>query len=405
MRPETFSLSELRKRWSLSRQFYYGALALGISVLIFIYLVFSKPEADKAEPQGQGRYVEFVEVDPGPEQMTISAKGVVTAHQQVVLQAEVAGKVVFLSEKLVAGGMFAKDEVLFRVDSRDIQSSIVEQQSALASARLNLRVEESNARVAKEEWGLLGTKRLSGTNDKSADRADQADNADRELALRVPQLADAKAKVLAAEARLGKLNRDLERSEVKAPFAGVVVEEDITVGQLVGAQNGKVMFASNDIYDIVASLKLSDLPWIAGRDEFTHYKARFRSLGVDRERWFVAHPLSIVPSLDKSGRMARMILRAIAAENPQIDTVLLNDYVDIEIDGPMLDDVVSLSAALLREGKNVWIFGEDSRLKVKQVEVLLRAGDIVKVRGLDSGDRVITTGLPSAFPGMLLRAK
>lgn len=386
-----------KNRLSISKQLLYSIVALLGAVVIFLYLVFSKPEADKAEPQSQGRYVEYLEVNPGSDRVIISAKGVVSAHRQVVVQAEVSGKVVSLSEKLVAGGAFAEGEILFRVDPRDIQSAIIEQQSALSSARLNLRVEESNARVAKEEWGLLGT---------GAKSVDKADNADRELALRVPQLADAQAKVAAAEARLDRLKRDLERSEVKAPFAGVVTEEDITVGQLVGAQTGRVVLASNDLYDIIASLRLSDLPWLTGRgDDFTKFSARFRSLVMKNGEWLVAHPLSIVPSLDKSGRMARVLLRATAAENPQLHTVLLNDYVDIEIEGPPLDDVVSFSAAVLREGNKVWLLGDDSRLKVKEVDVLVRTGDVVKVRGLQTGDKVITTGLPSAFPGMLLRAE
>ena len=55
-----------------------------------------------------------------------------------------------------------------------------------------------------------------------------------ELVLRLPQFREAKANVASATAQLEQANRNLERTKVRAPFAGRVRVRSVGLGQSVG---------------------------------------------------------------------------------------------------------------------------------------------------------------------------
>ena len=87
--------------------------------------------------------------------------------------------------------------------------------TVVAQARLRLAQEEAEARVAQKEWEELGG------GDASP------------LTLREPQLEEARAAVAAAEANLETAERNLERTEIRAPYAGRIRNESVDLGQFV----------------------------------------------------------------------------------------------------------------------------------------------------------------------------
>ena len=84
-----------------------------------------------------------------------------------------------------------------------------------ASFVFSFAEEEADAAVARREWEQLG------------------EGPGSPLVLREPHIAEAQAAVTAAEAALEKARLDLERTEVRAPFAGRVRHKNIDVGQFV----------------------------------------------------------------------------------------------------------------------------------------------------------------------------
>ncbi len=87
---------------------------------------------------------------------------------------------------------------------------------------MQLALAEEQARVdqAVQDW-----KRLNLDEEPS------------ELVLRGPQLRRAQANVSSAEARLESAKRDLEKTEIKAPYAGRILTKIVDVGQFVSPGN------------------------------------------------------------------------------------------------------------------------------------------------------------------------
>jgi hypothetical protein len=120
-----------------------------------------------------------------------------------------------------------------------------------------------------------------------------------------------------------------------------------------------------------------------------------------------AYVLRLLPAVEERGRMAQVVvavedplgLRLPPTERPT--PLLIGTYVELELQGRVLKDVVPVPRAALRDDRFVWIVGEDGRLHAREVEIAWRERERVLVsHGLARGDRVVTTNLPVATEGM-----
>ena len=101
------------------------------------------------------------------------------------------------------------------IDPSDYESAVARAEFTLEQARLSLAQEEARGEQAKKEWSSLSKGEASP------------------LALREPQLQAEAANVEWAEAALDKARRDLDRTTIRAQFAGMVREKRADVGQYV----------------------------------------------------------------------------------------------------------------------------------------------------------------------------
>jgi RND family efflux transporter MFP subunit len=138
--------------------------------------------------------------------------GTLRARRAASLRAEVAGTVLEVSAE--AGQPVKAGQLLARVDEAALQDALLAARSGVAAARNNLSVAESNARRART------------LADAGALAPQQAEQAEAGLEAARAQLADAQARLAAAELQAGK-------TRVRAPFAGVVAERQVSAGDVV----------------------------------------------------------------------------------------------------------------------------------------------------------------------------
>lgn len=91
-------------------------------------------------------------------------------------------------------------------------------------------------------------------------------------------------------------------------------------------------------------------------------------------------------------------------ENEGKPKLLVGQYIQAEIEGTTLNDIVVVDRAMLRNGDWVWIMGTDNMLEIRAVDVVYRGIDRVLVRdGLQDGDRIVVTDIATVAEGMELR--
>ncbi len=376
------------------RQAIAAVLVLIGGIGLSAVLLATRTEPEKAPRVDRGTLVETRAAETRTERYTVPAQGVVTPARRVALQPQVGGRVVELNDSLVPGGLVQAGELLFRIEPDDYELAVESARTRLADALARLALEQGRQRVAEREWQLF------------ADERDEA--ADPSLALREPQLAVAEAAVAAARAQLRQAVLNLQRTRVTAPFDALVLEETVDLGQTLSPQSQAVTLAGTGRAWVRAAVPVDrlgalELPDAQGRGGSTAEIRYDSGAGTVVRR---GRLLRLLGDLDPAGRLARVLVDIddpLALETGGLP-LLFDSYVDVEIEGGRVTEVVPLERAWLHAGDRVYVYGEDGRLDIRRVEVGWRKPDRVMITGgLEAGERVVTSPLASPVPGMKLR--
>jgi RND family efflux transporter MFP subunit len=390
------------------------AKKIGLPILILVvavasaaYMMANRITPDRLEVAEQTVPVEVTEILHTTEEVVVRAQGTVTAAQQVQLRPEVVGRIVGLSDSLVPGGRFTAGETIATIDERDYRVQLASQQEAVARARLALRQERARQAVAEEEWELL-------------EGSIPADESNRDLALRIPQIEQAEAAIAAAEGALAKAELDLERCTITAPFNAVVIREQVDLGQLVNPQTEVATIVGTDAYWVQVSLPVEHLEWIEipGRGGRRGSRATVIHSAGSVEISRQGRVERLLGDVEPAGRMARLLIVIddplnLGGRHPESGLpLLLGSYVTVEIHGRTIEDAIVIPRRALREvhveGANgaregLWIMNGDDRLAIREAEVVWRTEDTVMVsNGFADGERLITSTIATPIKGMRL---
>ena len=377
-------------------------IIVAVGVLGAWWLVANRPRAQRERLEPVPPIARVVQAERSTERVRVTAMGTVVAAKRVVLQPEVSGRIVEQSARLLPGGLFEEGEVILRIDPRDYETAVKQQEAAVEQAYLEVKIEKGRQVIAEREWKLL-------EEDISLDQASQ------ELALRRPQQKNAQAALEAAESMLEQARLQLERTRVYAPFNAVVQDEFVDEGQLVNPQTQLATLIGTDRFWVQVSIPLDRLRWL----EFSGTEGTdasvvtvIQEVSGDLQIKRPARLVRLLGDLEPVGRMARVLveiddpLDLKSDANPHTIPLMLGAYVRVEIEGKSVEEVFSVPRTSIREGAQVWIMDDEDRLVFRPVEVLHRSKDRVLIRnGLEGGERIITNRIPSPLPGMKLRTE
>jgi multidrug efflux pump subunit AcrA (membrane-fusion protein) len=301
---------------------------------------------------------------------------------------------------------FEEGEPLIRIDRADYEV-------ALESARAAVAREESEHERARKE--LERQKRLAVQSVASAARYDDAVNAER----------IAGATLRESRAKLERAERDLERTEIPAPYAGRVREENVDVGQFItrGAAIGRIYavdYAEVRLPIADAELDFLDLPMLY-RDEKPEGgpSVRLRARFAGGEHTWTGRIVRTEGEIDPRSRMVNVVARVedpygrsrdsargesddpIAVPRRERPPLAVGLFVEAEIQGRRVDDAVILPRSALRDGDRVLVVDAQRRLHFRDVEVLRREREAVVIGGgLEAGEDVVVSPLPAVVNGM-----
>jgi len=215
----------------------------GYGVMVTLNQAEEKPTFER--PVREVPVAEVIELQRQEFQITLTAQGVVQARNATSLTPRVSGRVLLIDGNFEAGAFFQKGEVLLALDAADFEAAVAGAEAQLARSEAALAQEEARAEQALLDWKDLGY-----TDPPSA------------LVMRKPQLKEAEANVKAANAQLIQAQRDLERSQVLAPYDGCVRSRLVGLGQSVNSATALGEIFSTDQAEVRLPLSAEDLPFI-----------------------------------------------------------------------------------------------------------------------------------------------
>ncbi len=399
---------------------------LGLPLLILIagivgarVLIASRPAVPRVDREAAPTLVEVLTVHAQAERAALQAYGTVRAHRELTLFPRVEGYVIAQHDDLIDGGLVRAGAVLLKIDPQDYRLAVDAERGNLARVEFELQVEQGNQVVAHQEWDLL-------------EPSIETSELGRVLALRQPHLKEKRAAVSAAKSRLAQAELALTRTEVSAPCNALVLKETVEVGQLVNARSAVATLVCTDAFRVEASVPLNQLGWVEfpaavqpqASERLPGSVAKgsavriLRDLGNEESAQWTGWVERLLGDVTENGRMARVLVLVpdplgldpfdqaqTRPDGEPRSSLLLGEYVRVEILGPTLPQAIVLPRSSLREDERVWVYNTRGELEIRHVEVALRRRDSVLIRaGLEDGDQVVTSSLPAALPGMRLQA-
>lgn len=332
-------------------------------------------------------------------QLTVTSQGTVSPRTESVLVPEVSGRVVWVSQTFAAGGFIEADEPLLRIADEDYGEAVVQASSAVARAELLLERERAEADVARSEWGDLG------------------DGDATPLTLREPQLREAEAGLAAAEAAHDRARRNLERTEIRAPYAGRIRAKQVDVGQFVAPGTPLATVYAVDFAEIRlpipdAELAFVDLPLVyrgdheAGQGPEVILSASFAG-GVHEWRGRIVRTEG---EIDPRSRMVHAVARVAdpygRGDDPGRPPLAVGLFVEARILGRVAENVAVVPRSALRGDDAILVVDTDDRMRVRSVEITQKSEqEAVVGAGLNEGDRVCLTPLVAVTDGMQVRVE
>jgi RND family efflux transporter MFP subunit len=365
-----------------------GFIALALGVTGAIVLVKTRPQADRKRPQRMSPIVRSVSLVASNRTARLDLMGVVTANRSVALRSRVMGEIVGTHANWVEGGRMVEGEVMVQVDPTDYTNALILAESELDQAKAELALEMGRQDVAKREWKLLGQ---------------DAEGEDTSLALRVPQLASAKARVRAAGARVKLAQVNVARTSIRAPFNCLVLSRDADLGDQATTQTRLGKLADTDSYHVRVSVPVADLKWI----EFpaTGMSGSLARVYLPGGRVRDGKVIKLLGDLEPSGRTARVLVEVKDPLKANKE-MLLGSYVRVVIEGRTITGAYAIQREHYREGGEVFLLTPTKTLRMVPVTIIWSDREQVVFRtDIEAGERLITSTVRAAVNGMALRTE
>lgn len=359
-------------------------------------LIFStEPEAERSGIAKESAMLVQVEaVEKGAFSPTINATGTIQPSEEIMLGARVEGEVIQRSPNFVPGGFVKKGELLLQIDSTDYVNDLMQAKSELQQARSALQREMGLQEAARREYALLD---------------DTLSEANRALVLRQPQLLATRAQVESAQATVNQAQLNLDRTTIRAPFNAYIIERNVNTGSLVAPGQNLGQIVGVDTYWVEASVPLNKLKWFNFEDEGQGSPVQVRSRNAwDNDQYREGALFKMLGSLEYNTRLARVLVEvndplAIKNENEGLPKLIIGAFVEANIQGKELNDVVKVNRDHIRSNNTIWVMEGDS-LNIRDIDILFQNSEFAFVSsGLQGGDRVVTTNLANVTQGAPLR--
>ena len=366
------------------------------AVLASFAMIQTRPEAPKEAVPRPALLVSVATARRAPVEFVVRSRGLVSPRTQTTLVSEVSGQISAVSPAFVSGGFFARGDVLIRIDPRNYETLVKRARAEAARARTAVATENALAGYAFEDW-----ERLRELNAAAGPAS--------ELTLRKPQLQQALAELESREAELEKVEEDLRRTVIRAPYDGMVREKLADVGQYVnvGAQLARTFAV--DLAEVRLPVTQKDLRFLdlgkldAGGELPVMLSA---SIGDQQFDW-AARVVRSEGVFDASSR----VLYVVAQVDDPYDLadsgrapLRMGTFVTAAISGLPGGELVAVPRHALSRGTTLWVVDSNSTIQPRSVGVVRTDEDLAYLdRGVADGEIYVTTPIDHPLPGMRVR--
>ncbi|ABX13902.1 efflux RND transporter periplasmic adaptor subunit [Burkholderia multivorans] len=362
-----------RRRWVR----YAAVAALAVVALLAGLTVTRRPTVDTTA---------VTSAYPYQNDTQLNATGYVVPQRKAAVASKGQGRVEWLG--VLEGTRVKKDEIIARLESRDVEASLAQALAQVKVARANLGVQQAELKDAE-----IALRRTAALAPRGAVPAAQLDTDTARVNKARASVNSGEAAVASAEANARAAQVAVDQTVIRAPFDGIVLAKHANVGDNItpfsSASDSKgavVTIADMDTLEVEADVAESNIAKIrAGQP----CEIQLDALPDMR---FAGRVSRIVPTVDRSKATVLVKVRFVDRDDrvlPDMSAKIafLSKPVSAQDRQPVT--AVQASAVVERDGRPVVFALQDDTVHAVPVARGARIGELVAVRGVKPGDTVV----------------
>ncbi len=354
-----------------------------IKPILMLCLAFSGAQIASAQQRAAAVGVQSIEMRTLSETVPVFAE-IVTARNGAVAS-RVAGSI----EKIhvLAGSTVAEGDLLVELN-RDLLSIRVRQARAqIAEAQAS--VDTGQVRLSSAQTTF---KRINALRDSASFSQGRFDDVEAEVQVARAQLAEAQARLESGNAQLAEAEYQLDRSLIRAPFSGVVLEALTIPGAFIQAGTPVVTILDTGSFEIEASIPARFVTALQPGQTVKGTLETGATLDLSLR--------AILPVEDPSTRTRAV--RFSASGLGDMRNLAVGQSLTVDIPVGEAREVLSVPKDALVQARGGWtvFVAAEGKAQPRQVEIGAPAGDRYEViGGLAPGDLVVVRGNERLRPG------
>ena len=348
-----------------------------LAIIIACYFLMNKKKINILKKESPIIKVNTQLIKKSTHPIIVEGYGLIQASQETTITPQVKGKIVYINPRLNIGTQFKKGDILARIEQADYQKAISQENAHVQKATLELIQEEAKKIVAKKEWDLLN-------------KHSQESITNKELTLRTIFVENAHAKLIATQSSLEIAKLNLERTNIRAPYNGYIMNKNFEIGDIINNNNNIMTFANLDLLEVQANISKDFLKY------FPNSIKQYKAFIYDKE----VKMINIIPQLNKNSKQATILVNF----KNQKNKTLIEDFVKVKFFAQEIDSAFRIPFSALRNNNTLWI-KKDNRLKIIDCLVIIKQGNSIIVRLTDFSINQITlidSYINSAYNGMII---
>ena len=354
--------------------------------LLWVCIALSSAQMAVAQQRAATVGVQTVERQLLSETVPVFAE-IVTARNGAVAS-RVAGSIDTIH--VLAGSTVQEGDLLLELN-RDLLSIQVRQ----ARARLSEAEASVDTAEVRLDSARISFDRIDALRASSSFSQGRFDDAQSEVQLARAQLAEAHARRESANAQLAEAEYQLERSMIRAPFSGVVLEVQTIPGAVIQAGTPVATILDTESFEIEASIPAR---FVVEMSEGQQVRGKLETGEV-----LDLQLRAILPVEDPSTRLRAV--RFSAAGMSEIRNLAVGQSLTVEVPVGETREVTSVPKDALVQARGGWtvFVVAEGKAELRQVEIGVPAGDRYEViNGLSPGDQVVVRGNERLRPGQAI---
>lgn len=354
-----------------------AVLFLVIGIVVMKKMIASKVAPEKKEIPALVKKVQVITASPEQNAINVSINGKLESFNKIEIFSEVSGVVLNSSKSFKEGVAFNTNEILVRIDSRDIKAALTAQRSAFQTL-LNQNLTDIKLDYSDnfEIWNQY----LNSFNpEKNIGELPQPKSDKEKRFLISKNIYNSFYNIKSQELKLSKYT-------VKAPFSGVLSNVTIQNGSVIRPGQKLGEFIQPNDFELEAPINVKDVNFLSVGD-----KVKLSSNDIDGN--WVGKIKRIGKNVDAQ---TQSVLVYIGLNSKELKEGM---YLKGNIESKTINNSIVLPRKILNKDGSIYLVEKDKLIK-KQPKIEKVNESTILITGIVEGEKIISDNFVGAYEGL-----